>query len=468
MSENQTPVVFTGKAGEYFGIWIVNLLLSVVTFGIYSAWAKVRRKKYFYNNTLVDGVGFDYHANPIAILKGRIIAFVLFVLYSVLSGFSPIAGALLGLALFLALPWIIVRGMTFNARNSSHRGLRFDFDGKYGEAALVFIGYTLLIFITLGLAIPFVAQRSHKFVVDHHKFGASHFQMNALVKDFYMIYLKLFGVIFAIGLVVSLGINALVEGMMPHAGSHAHLAPSAYVKPVAYSTPANMETGGFMKVADTTDAAQEPATADTEAAATATVDAAEAEGAATDAAAIADEGLSEEEYLNSLSPEDRAAYEAEVKSYEDQASEAPVEEKPANPMEKAFGPLVALLGPMLYAIIFGVVLLYAAIIFSMTAYIQSRLANLVWNNTKLEHIQFSSNQRMRDLVLLYLTNGIVLLFTLGLATPWAQIRMAHYRAEHVALNGETNWDQFVGEKKDASRAIGEEIADMFDVDISFG
>jgi len=77
MSNRETPVVFTGRAGEYFGIWIVNLLLSIVTLGIYSAWAKVRRKKYFYNNTLIDNVGFDYHASPIAILKGRIIAVVL-------------------------------------------------------------------------------------------------------------------------------------------------------------------------------------------------------------------------------------------------------------------------------------------------------------------------------------------------------------------------------------------------------
>lgn len=69
-------------------------------------------------------------------------------------------------------------------------------------------------------------------------------------------------------------------------------------------------------------------------------------------------------------------------------------------MEKVFGPLATMLGPMIYAIMFVAVLLYAAIIFSMTAYIQSRLYNLVWNNTKLEHIQFFSNQRMRDLILL--------------------------------------------------------------------
>ena len=28
---------FTGSGSEYFGIWIVNLLLTVVTVGIYSA-----------------------------------------------------------------------------------------------------------------------------------------------------------------------------------------------------------------------------------------------------------------------------------------------------------------------------------------------------------------------------------------------------------------------------------------------
>ena len=41
------PIKFKGKAAEYFGIWIVNLLLTVITIGIYGAWAKVRKKKYF-------------------------------------------------------------------------------------------------------------------------------------------------------------------------------------------------------------------------------------------------------------------------------------------------------------------------------------------------------------------------------------------------------------------------------------
>ena len=56
------PFYFTGTGGEYFRIWIVNLILSILTLGIYSAWAKVRTNRYFYGNTQVDDTGFEYHA----------------------------------------------------------------------------------------------------------------------------------------------------------------------------------------------------------------------------------------------------------------------------------------------------------------------------------------------------------------------------------------------------------------------
>ena len=58
------PFSFTGKASEYFGIWIVNIILSVITLGIYSAWAKVRNKRYFYGNTKLNGSSFSYLASP--------------------------------------------------------------------------------------------------------------------------------------------------------------------------------------------------------------------------------------------------------------------------------------------------------------------------------------------------------------------------------------------------------------------
>ena len=441
MSNRQTPVVFTGSTGEYFGIWIVNLLLSIVTLGIYSAWAKVRRKKYFYNNTLIDGVGFDYHASPVAILKGRIIAVILFVLYQVLAGFSPVVAIVLLVGFLLALPWIVVRGLTFNARNSSHRGLRFDFDGNYLQAALTFILYPLLILITLGLALPFVAQRVNQFAFNHHKFGISRFQMQALVKDFYLVYLKLLATLLGISLAIYLGINSLIS-------SNQHDAVSIQQSPQRHTHSAATNIG-FIKVAATEAPLTEYSDED-----------------------YAAEAQSTTDYMRDLSPEERAEFEAQMKQYEAdmQAAESQADEhiKEENPIEKIFGPYATILGPMIYAMILGIALIYLSMIFLITAYIKSRVTNLIWNNTTLEHVAFSSNQRMRDLVWLYFSNTIVLFLTLGLATPWVQIRMARYRAEHLALTGETDWDKFVGEKKEMSRAMGEEIAEMFDVDLSFG
>src|SRR5215468_5748382 len=73
---------FTGTGGEYFGIWIVNLLLTIVTLGVYSAWAKVRRLHYFYRNTLLAGSSFDFHGSPTRILIGRAVALVLLIAYN--------------------------------------------------------------------------------------------------------------------------------------------------------------------------------------------------------------------------------------------------------------------------------------------------------------------------------------------------------------------------------------------------
>lgn len=407
MQATKTPVQFTGKGGEYFGIWIVNLLLSIVTLGIYSAWAKVRRMKYFYNNTKIDGVGFDYHAAPLSILKGRIIAFVLFILYAILSRFSPLMGGLLLLALFIATPWIIIRGMIFNARNSSHRGLRFDFTGKTMEAAKVFILYPLLIIITVGLAFPFVMQRTNKFLFENHQFGTSNFKSEALVKDFYMVYLKLLGVFVALGVVFALLVPKLLGSMM---------SPSASLNqnPMYQSQQVQQATihTGFIKVAKSANAADE----------------------------------------------------------KDEESEDALQANTPMDMYKQMGQaILAKLGlPMLALLILVPFLLYGLAIAAMTAYLKSRISNLVWNNTNLENVGFVSNMRMRDLTWLYLTNGLAIIFSLGLATPWVQIRMARYKAEHLALTGETDWDKFVGEKKESTKALGGEMAEMFDMDISFG
>ncbi len=182
------PFSFTGRAGEYFGIWIVNILLSIITLGIYSAWAKVRNKRYFYGNTKLNGSSFDYLASPIQILKGRIIMFVIFAAFALCQNFYPIAVIPFIIVLYLITPWVMIKALAFNARNSSYRNVRFNFTGKLWEAAKVYVLIPLGTLITLGGLIPFSAFRMNEFVANHSHYGKSSFRFGGTAREYYKAY----------------------------------------------------------------------------------------------------------------------------------------------------------------------------------------------------------------------------------------------------------------------------------------
>jgi len=151
-TSTEYPIEFTGSGSEYFRIWIVNLLLTVVSIGIYSPWAKVRRLQYFYRNTRLADSVFDYHGSPIALLKGRLIALVLVGAY-VAIGYVSITLALIILCgLAAALPWLIHRSFRFKLFQSSYRGLRFRFNGDLGGAYRVVLIPLLMVGAPVALA----------------------------------------------------------------------------------------------------------------------------------------------------------------------------------------------------------------------------------------------------------------------------------------------------------------------------
>ncbi|WP_020210872.1 YjgN family protein [Gilvimarinus chinensis] len=200
-STNRQPrdvdFVFTGNGFEYFKIWIVNILLSIVTLGIYSAWAKVRNKQYFYGNTYLDDVSFSYTADPVKILIGRIIAFVFLLVYTFAGEFSIVAGVVVSLLLFVFLPWVMCKSLRFNARYSSYRNVPFAFNGRLGEAVKAYILWPILAVITLGILAPMAYYQQKKFVYAEHAYGTSEFDFSAGVGDYYKIFVLTF-VIYAV------------------------------------------------------------------------------------------------------------------------------------------------------------------------------------------------------------------------------------------------------------------------------
>jgi uncharacterized membrane protein YjgN (DUF898 family) len=197
------PVSFTGTAGEYFRIWIVNLALSIATLGIYSAWAKVRRKRYFYSSTHVDGESFEYRGQPLAILKGRAVAVVAAAMVYGATHYSwQLVVALLAVGVFV-FPWLVVRSFAFNARNSVYRGVRFRFVGTYWRCWRLTTGYGLLTIVTLGLGWFYLRTRLTEFIVRNHAYGTTRFSVPDLKKTFFNFYGKMIGLGFVGGVVLS-------------------------------------------------------------------------------------------------------------------------------------------------------------------------------------------------------------------------------------------------------------------------
>jgi len=219
IGKNKVSFQFNGNALEYFQIWIVNLTLTILTLGIYSAWAKVRTKRYFYRSLILEGSAFEYHARPIDILKGRIIVFVIYVLYAVLTEVEPIASIVMLILFWLAVPWLIVRAHTFNARNSSWRGIRFGFrQGTIGEAVRVFLLFPILLLPTLFLITPYLSFKGWRFAIGNSLFGRSPFSFSANAGSYYRAWFNSIGItlvaaIFLLGLAsLFLIVPSIIDG----------------------------------------------------------------------------------------------------------------------------------------------------------------------------------------------------------------------------------------------------------------
>jgi uncharacterized membrane protein YjgN (DUF898 family) len=343
------PFEFTGKGGEYFRIWIVNLALTLLTFGIYSAWAKVRRLQYFHRNTSLLGASFDYHASPIAILKGRLIAVGLLLAYQAAASLSPVLGALVFVVLVSALPWLLQRSLCFKLANSSYRGLRFRFAGSMADAYRAFLLWPALGYVTLGALFPMAHQRIKAYQHANSFYANARFGFDADVKSFYGVYLRLLGLVLA-----PLMMFALVAGVLDIA------------------------------------------------------------------AAVGDADGDPGETMRTI-----------VK------------------------------------LVLALVAFYLLVFLLVAPWFLARMQNLVWNHTALGPHAFRSEARARDMLVIYLTNFIAIVATLGLFKPFADVRVARYRLTRMAVHTQGNLDDLFAQDARAVNAMGQETADVFDVDISF-
>jgi uncharacterized membrane protein YjgN (DUF898 family) len=136
-------VRFTGSGSEYFRIWIVNLLLTLVTLTLYWPFARARRIAYFQNNTLVGGDPLGFHADPWRMFRGYLLMLVMGVGYWAISHFMPALAWVPFVAFMVLWPALWRASLQFRLRNTSWRGVRLSFEGDLKSAYVAMLPFFL-------------------------------------------------------------------------------------------------------------------------------------------------------------------------------------------------------------------------------------------------------------------------------------------------------------------------------------
>ncbi|MFM7506404.1 MAG: YjgN family protein [Rubrivivax sp.] len=156
-SPTRLPLRFVGSGSEYFRIWIVKLLLTLVTLGLYYPFAKVRRLKYFHGATELAGQPFSFHADPWKMLRGYLLVGAMLALYGVAAQVSPTAGLVALAIVAAAWPALWQSSLRFRFANTGWRGLRFHFSGTRGGAYKVYgwaaLGFGAVFGLLLGTSL---------------------------------------------------------------------------------------------------------------------------------------------------------------------------------------------------------------------------------------------------------------------------------------------------------------------------
>jgi uncharacterized membrane protein YjgN (DUF898 family) len=148
-------VRFTGSGSEYFRIWIVNLLLTLVTLTLYWPFARARRMAYFQNNTLVGGDPLGFHADPWKMFRGYLVMLALGLGYWGVSNFVPELSWVPFIVLMVLWPALWRASLQFRLRNTSWRGVRMAFEGDLKSAYLAMLPF-FLPGLTFVLSFPFL------------------------------------------------------------------------------------------------------------------------------------------------------------------------------------------------------------------------------------------------------------------------------------------------------------------------
>lgn len=190
---------YHGEGGAFFVLLLKNILLTILTLGIYAAWAKTNRRRYIWSNIELYGQRLKYTGTGkelfIAYLK--LLAFyVVFLVVPFAIGqalgtqVGTVVQIAMGLAVVVLIPFAIYWSRRFLLSRTQWRGIRFGLVEGAGPYAKAFIGGYLLTILTLGIYGPFWMNDLQRIMTDRSRLGSEPFHYDGVGKEMFWICLK--------------------------------------------------------------------------------------------------------------------------------------------------------------------------------------------------------------------------------------------------------------------------------------
>ncbi|EDZ99775.1 protein of unknown function DUF898 transmembrane [Burkholderia sp. H160] len=233
LDEKRPLLIYDGTLGDLYGIFFRNLLLQIVTLGIYRFWATTNNRRYIWSHMRFQDERFEYTGTGGELFKGFLLAIVAVLSATFAAGaLSVVLRTLTKSAALGALPMIVLyllivvlaAGAFFGAQRyrlsrTQWCGIRGGMTGSalgYGVRALF---YALLCVLTLGQMTPWASMRLTECRIYASSFGSLAFRFKGRARVVYGLFFVTFvGVVVLFAVLFMVFLKSTLASM--HLGDH--------------------------------------------------------------------------------------------------------------------------------------------------------------------------------------------------------------------------------------------------------
>ncbi len=187
-------IKYFGEGADFALIYFKNIILIIITFGLYYPWAKVEMLNYHYQTTELDNSRFQFHATGEEVFKGFIKIYIilisLFIIYLYSSSDLGLGPAIIYLPILFLIPLAIHGALRYRSSRSSWKGIYFKYNGNRTELFKIFLRGVALSVLTFGIYLSWFKIEIRKYIFKNFHFGNLDFTFKGKGSDLFWIELK--------------------------------------------------------------------------------------------------------------------------------------------------------------------------------------------------------------------------------------------------------------------------------------